>query len=44
MDNNGLDIVSVIFLGIVVVIFLYLCSILGSWIGNECFYNLDILD
>jgi len=33
--NNGLDIVSVIFLGIAVVIFLYLRSILGSRTGNE---------
>lgn len=41
MDNNGLDIVSVIFLGIAVVIFLYLRSILGSRTGNERPYNPD---
>lgn len=35
MNSNGLDIVSVIFLGIAVVIFLYLRSILGSRTGNE---------
>lgn len=39
MDNSGLDIVSVIFLGIAVVIFLYLRSILGSRTGNERPYN-----
>ncbi len=41
MDNSGLDIVSVIFLGIAVVIFLYLRSILGSRTGNERPYNPD---
>lgn len=35
MNSSGLDIVSVIFLGIAVVIFLYLRSILGSRTGNE---------
>ncbi len=35
MNSNGLDIVSVIFLGIAVVIFLYLRSILGSRTGSE---------
>lgn len=35
MNSNGLDIVSVIFLGIAVVVFLYLRSILGSRTGNE---------
>lgn len=35
MNSDGLDIVSVIFLGIAVVIFLYLRSILGSRTGNE---------
>jgi predicted lipid-binding transport protein (Tim44 family) len=44
MDNNGLDIVSVIFLGIAVVIFLYLRSILGSRTGNERPYNPDTSD
>lgn len=44
MDNNGLDIVSVIFLGIAVVIFLYLRSILGSRTGNERPYNPDSTD
>lgn len=41
MNSNGLDIVSVIFLGIAVVIFLYLRSILGSRTGNEPPYNQD---
>ncbi len=44
MDNNGLDIVSVIFLGIAVVIFLYLRNILGSRTGNERPYNPDTTD
>jgi len=35
MNSNGLDIVSVIFLGIAVVVFLYLRSVLGSRTGNE---------
>ena len=35
MNNSGIDIISVIFLGIAVVIFLYLRSILGSRTGNE---------
>ena len=35
MNNSGIDIVSIIFLGIAVVIFLYLRSILGSRTGNE---------
>lgn len=35
MNSNGLDIVSVIFLGVAVVIFLYLRSILGTRTGNE---------
>ena len=35
MNGNGLDIISIIFLGVAVVIFLYLRSILGSRTGNE---------
>lgn len=35
MNSNGLDIVSVIFLGIAVIVFLYLRSILGTRTGNE---------
>lgn len=35
MNSNGLDFVSVIFLAVAVVIFLYLRSILGTRTGNE---------
>ncbi len=35
MNSNGMDIISLIFLGIAVLIFLYLRSILGRRTGNE---------
>lgn len=44
MNSDGMDIVSVIFLGIAVVIFLYLRSILGTKTGHQRPYSNDNQD